>query len=61
MGKDRKLCPEWLVQYMMVQNVSDLVCKVRIGTRDKCLNVEQLLVKLCRATREQLLSRRRER
>jgi hypothetical protein len=43
----------------VVHKVSDLVYKVRVGTREVNPNVEQL--KLCRATREQLRTRRRER
>jgi hypothetical protein len=53
------LDPKWLGPYTVVHKVSDLVYKIRIGTREVNLNVEQL--KLCRATREQLRTRRRER
>jgi hypothetical protein len=59
MVKGRKLEPKWLGPYTVVHKVSDLVYKVRVGTREVNLNVEQL--KLCRATREQLRTRRRER
>jgi hypothetical protein len=59
MVKGRKCDPKWTGPYQIERKVSDLVYQVRVGSRTVNLNAEQL--KLCRASRDQLRSRRRRR
>jgi hypothetical protein len=50
--------PKWLGPYPVVQRVSDLVYKIRIGPRETNVNTEKLT--LCRASREELRLQRKE-
>jgi hypothetical protein len=56
--RGRKLKPRWLGPYQVIQRVSDLVYKIRVGLREISVNIEQL--RFCRATRRELRSQRRE-
>jgi hypothetical protein len=58
MVRGRKLEPRWLGPYPVVQRISDLVYKIRIGSRETNVNIEPM--GLYRATREELRSQRRE-
>ena len=56
--KGSKLEQKWLGPYQILKNVSDLVYTIQMGRTEVNIHIE--LLKLCRASREELRERRRQ-